>query len=59
MDLTVAGGMKQGPLGDRAVRHHHTESVKKTPLKPHQNECWCIAPKENAAFVANMDEQPV
>jgi hypothetical protein len=30
--------------------------LKKTPLKPHQTECWCIRPKENAAFVATMED---
>jgi hypothetical protein len=30
--------------------------LKKTPLKPHQKECRCIPPKENAAFVANMED---
>jgi transposase len=30
--------------------------LKKTPVKPHQKECWCIAPKENAAFVAAMED---
>jgi hypothetical protein len=32
------------------------ECVKKTPLKPHLVDCWRIAPKENAAFVANMED---
>ncbi|MDR2052722.1 MAG: hypothetical protein LBP80_04835 [Treponema sp.] len=31
-------------------------SVKKTPLKPHQKERRCVSPKENAAFVANMED---
>jgi hypothetical protein len=30
--------------------------LKKTPLKPHLVECRCMAPKENAAFVANMED---
>ncbi|MDR2052038.1 MAG: helix-turn-helix domain-containing protein [Treponema sp.] len=30
--------------------------LKKTPLKPHQKERWCIPPKENAAFAANREE---
>jgi transposase len=30
--------------------------LKKTPLKPHQKECWCIPPKGNAAFVAAMED---
>jgi transposase len=30
--------------------------LKKTPLKPHQKECWCIAPKGNAAFAACTEE---
>jgi hypothetical protein len=30
--------------------------LKKTPLKPHQKECWRIPPKQNAAFVANMED---
>ena len=32
------------------------QSFKKTPLKPHLKKCWCIPPKENAAFVANMED---
>jgi hypothetical protein len=30
--------------------------LKKTPLKPHQKECRCIPAKENAAFVACMED---
>jgi transposase len=30
--------------------------LKKTPLKPHQKECRRIPPKQNAAFVANMED---
>jgi hypothetical protein len=30
--------------------------LKKTPLKPHLVDCWCIAPEENAAFAANMED---
>jgi hypothetical protein len=48
--------MKRGDGRDRVVTHHHRGSVKKTPLKSHLKECWCIAPKENAGFVANMED---
>jgi len=30
--------------------------AKKNQLKPWQKECWCIPPKENAAFVCAMEE---
>jgi transposase len=30
--------------------------LKKTPLKPHLKDRWRIAPKENAAFVAAMED---
>jgi hypothetical protein len=30
--------------------------LKKTPLKPHQKESWCIAPAGNTAFVARMED---
>jgi hypothetical protein len=30
--------------------------LKKHPLKPHQKECWCIPSKQNAVFVANMED---
>ncbi|MDR2094719.1 MAG: helix-turn-helix domain-containing protein [Treponema sp.] len=36
-------------LSDTTIR----KVLKKTPLKPHLKDCWCLAPKENAAFVAN------
>lgn len=28
--------------------------VKKTELKPHLKDCWCIPPEQNAAFVSSM-----
>jgi len=30
--------------------------VKKTPLKPHLKTDWCIPPKQNAEFVAKMED---
>jgi hypothetical protein len=27
-----------------------------TPSKPHLKKCWCIASKQNAAFVAAMED---
>jgi transposase len=39
-------------LSDSTIR----AVLKKTPLKPHQQKCWCVPPKENAAFVANMED---
>ncbi|MHB9294184.1 hypothetical protein Holit_03311 [Hollandina sp. SP2] len=30
--------------------------LKRTSLKPHQKECWCIPPQENAVFVAHMKD---
>jgi hypothetical protein len=56
VDLTASGGTKQGLRGDRVVPHHYRVGVKRTPLKPHQKECWCIPPKENAAFAANTED---
>ena len=32
------------------------ESAKKNELKPHLRKCWVIPPKQNAAFVANMED---
>lgn len=31
-------------------------SFKKTELKPHQNKYYCIPPKQNAEFVACMED---
>ncbi|MDR2097805.1 MAG: hypothetical protein LBP37_04720 [Spirochaetaceae bacterium] len=39
-------------LSDTTIRN----VLKKTPLKPHLKDCWCITPAENAAFVANMED---
>ena len=30
--------------------------IKKNELKPHKNTYWCIPPKENAEFVARMED---
>jgi hypothetical protein len=30
--------------------------LKKSPLKPWRQECWCIPPKEDASFVAAMED---
>ena len=32
------------------------EDAKKNELKPHLRKCWVIPPKQNAAFVANMED---
>jgi hypothetical protein len=32
------------------------QEVKKTPLKPHLKECWCIPPEQKAEYVSRMGE---
>jgi hypothetical protein len=43
-------------LGIELSRTTIGDVLKKTPLKPHQKECRCIAPKGNAAFAACMED---
>src|SRR5207342_1958590 len=43
------GDTADGPLHDRA-------GPKKGALKPHLKACWTIPPKQNAAFVAAMED---
>ncbi|MDR0629946.1 MAG: hypothetical protein LBG24_09975 [Treponema sp.] len=44
-------------IGGIQLSHTTIGSVlKKTLLKPHLKACWCIAPKQNAAFVACMED---
>jgi hypothetical protein len=38
------------------VGHQDTSSFKKTPLKPHLKDCWCIPPEQSADFVFLMEE---
>ncbi|MFF0657434.1 IS630 family transposase [Micromonospora tulbaghiae] len=40
---------RPGPL-------HHRPDSKKTKLRPHLKKCWNIPPKQNAAFVAAMED---
>jgi len=39
------------PVGRETIRR-----VKKNELRPHMNEYWCISPKENADFIAHMED---
>ena len=34
----------------------HSPDIKKNELRPHKNAYWCIPPKENAEFVACMED---
>ncbi|MGH3750148.1 MAG: IS630 family transposase [Micromonosporaceae bacterium] len=43
------GHPRPGPL-------HHRPRVKKTELRPHLRKCWTIPPKQNAEFVARMED---
>ncbi|MCL4517055.1 MAG: IS630 family transposase [Firmicutes bacterium] len=52
-------------LADKAVELQYIDSIsheavgrllKKNELKPHLRKCWCIPPKQNAAFVAGMED---
>lgn len=38
------------------MSRNRPKGFKKTELKPHLNVYWCIPPKENAAFVACMED---
>ena len=40
------------PVGREAIRR----TLKKNELQPHRNAYWCIPPKENAEFVARMED---
>lgn len=40
------------PIG----REAHTTDIKKNELRPHKSAYWCIPPKENAEFVACMED---
>jgi hypothetical protein len=46
------------PKGCRhpVVGYQNTGSLKKTPLKPHLKDCWCIPPAQNADFVVHMED---
>jgi len=39
-------------ISDQTVRR----TLKKNELKPHLRQCWVIPPKQNADFVANMED---
>ncbi|NQX46947.1 IS630 family transposase [Paenibacillus tritici] len=52
-------------LADKTVELGYIDSIsydtvdriyKKNELKPHLRKCWCIPPKQNAAFVAAMED---
>jgi hypothetical protein len=34
----------------------HKPPSKKTPLKPHLKDCWCISPEHNGMFAAAMED---
>jgi hypothetical protein len=56
VDAEAAGKKSKVVLGIELSDTTIRKVLKKTPLKPHLKDCWCIAPKENAAFVANMED---
>lgn len=38
------------------IANDDTKTFKKTKYKPHLNKMWCIPPKQNAEFVAHMED---
>ena len=57
VDAAVAGetgGLDRGDAADRPL--HDRAGPKKGALKPHLKACWTIPPKQNAAFVAAMED---
>ena len=57
VDAAAAGAAGRGDRGDPpAGPLHDREGPKKGALKPHLKACWTIPPKQNAAFVAAMED---
>jgi len=38
------------------ITHASRSHIKKNELKPHLKQMWCIPPKQNADFVAHMED---
>ena len=53
-----ASGRQTRRIGDRGkdFADDGTKGFKKNEFKPHLKKCWCIPPKQNAAFVAAMED---
>ena len=50
------GKMRRTGICRVLVPHDSPASSKKNEFKPHLKKCWCIPPKQNAAFVAAMED---
>ena len=56
MDAETAGRKIPGGTGDSHKQGNNPQGAKKNELQPHRNDYWCIPPKENAEFVACMED---
>ncbi len=56
MDAEAAGRKSPGGTGDTHQQGNYPQGAKKNELQPHRNAYWCIPPKENAEFVACMED---
>ena len=50
------GKMRRTGICRVLVPYDSPASSKKNEFKPHLKKCWCIPPKQNAAFVAAMED---
>jgi hypothetical protein len=57
MDPTTLSQQKRRiTLHQQHLKHERPTTFKKTKTKPHLKNYWCIPPKQNATFVAKMED---
>ena len=57
LDLAAVNrGIEAERLGDERLRRDGTEGIKKNQLQPWRKRCWCIAERDHARFVSQMED---
>jgi DDE superfamily endonuclease len=57
LDVAVARRrIKAEWIGDKRLRGNRAEGTKKNELQPWRKQCWCIAERDRARFVSQMED---